>query len=415
MNQKLYPRWQFSEIKAMLQERRVLALVGARQSGKTTLAEELIAIGAIYRTLDDITLLEAAREDPQGFVHHGDELMIIDEVQRAPALLQAIKREVDQNKKVGRFLLAGSANIQALPGVNESLAGRISKIRLRTLTQAEVHGVDSHFLKRIFKLNINLQQKSTYNKQAYLELALQGGYPEAIMFTNIKQSHRWHRDYLDALLERDLQDIANIRRQQSIHELMYVLSAWSSKFIDISAIGSGLSITRETINTYINALEALYIIERLKPWSKTDYDRVSKQDKLFVSDTGLMSAVLGWQLQDVELNSDKNGKLLETFVHNQLAALVDTHQGILKMYHYRDREKREIDFIIENDGGDLMGIEVKAGSALTKSTFKHLIWFKENIAKTNNFIGVVFYTGEMPVSFGENLYALPISFLWEGK
>ncbi len=408
-----YDRWQYPIIKNALKTRRVLILAGARQCGKTTLAKDLASQNTIYRTLDDLTLLEAAQSDPHGFVHHNNELMIIDEIQRAPILLQAIKQEVDTNQNYGRFLLTGSANIQTLPGITESLAGRIRKIRLRPLAQGEIFNVEPNFIEKAFSETFKnkSQLNKGYDKHAYLSDAFCGGYPEARSL-GTKEMRRWHQDYLDALIERDLKDILNIKRQDSMKDLLHTLASWSSKFMDISSIGSGLSLSRPTIDSYINALEALYLVERVKPWSKTDYDRVSKQDKLFMTDTGLMTSLLKWNLDKIELDGEKNGKLLETFVFTQLSAILEAQDEIFNLYHYRDREQREIDFIIEREDGHILGIEVKAGSAVNKDSFKHLKWFKEKMAVHFPFTGIVFYTGDNTVSFGENMWAVPINEMW---
>ena len=181
--------------------------------------------------------------------------------------------------------------------------------------------------------------------------------------------------------------------------------------MDISAIGAGLSIRRPTTESYINALEALYIIERIRPWIRTDYERVGKQSKLFMTDSGLMTSILGWNLDQVELDPDRSGKLVETFLFNELAAQVDAGNGRYEMFHYRDREKREIDFIIERDDQALLGIEIKAGSTISGNDFQHLKWFQDNIAINKPFIGIVMYSGEHTGSMGEHLWAVPYSAL----
>jgi predicted AAA+ superfamily ATPase len=232
------------------------------------------------------------------------------------------------------------------------------------------------------------------------------------MLLNERERKKWHQGYMDALIERDLADIARIHRQDAMRELVAVLAAWSSKFIDITAIGSGLSIRRPTVESYINALEALYVVERVRPWIQTDYERVGKQSKLFMTDCGLMASVLGWHKNQVAIDSDRSGKLIETFVFNELSAQLDAGDGEYKMFHYRDREQREIDFLIEREGRELLGIEVKTGSAIKSSHFQHLRWFKENIAGDRPFVGIVLYSGENTGSMGDNLWAVPFGALW---
>ena len=190
------------------------------------------------------------------------------------------------------------------------------------------------------------------------------------------------------------------------------VEAWSSKFMDISGIGAGLAIRRPTIESYMNALETLYLVERVRPWTKTDYDRVGKQSKLFMADGGLMASILGWRIDQIRLDSDRSGKLVETFAFNELAAQVDADAFEYQLYHYRDREKREIDFIIEREDGALLGIEIKASSSVSKSDFKHLTWFQKNLAKEDQFVGIVLYSGEHIASFGNNLWAIPFGVLW---
>ena len=408
----LYQRWQRQLIERSIKNRRVLLQNGARQCGKTTLAKQLIAKNTLYRTLDDLAVRALAENDPHGFVQHPENSMLmIDEIQRAPQLLSAIKLVVDENTQPGQYLLTGSANIQALPSVQESLAGRITKIRLRPLTQGEIVGAKPTFIDRVFQGAIKIAYANYIDRKTILTLALRGGFPEAVKLSSDDRAE-WQRDYINALLERDLRDIAKITQQHDMQELVHTLAAWSGKFMDISAIGAGLSIRRPTIESYINALEALYIVERVYPWIRTDYERVGKQTKIYMTDSGTMSAILRYRFEQIELDADRSGKLIETFLFNELAALIDASNGKYQLFHYRDREKREIDFLIERDDQALLGIEIKAGSAIGDADFKHLKWFRDNIAKNRPFIGIVLYTGTQAGSMGKQLYAMPMSALW---
>lgn len=406
----IIPRWQSQSIKTAMKERRVLLLTGPRQCGKTTLVRKLSSNQVVYRTLDDVTLKEIAEADPAGFVAHDAGMLIIDEVQRVISLLPAIKKVVDEDNRPGQFLLTGSANIQTLPDVQESLAGRVAKIRLRTLTEGEIQRANPRFLHRCFEQNFTYKWR-TYSRDDVLEVAFRGGFPEIIRL----QGHarrRWHRDYISALLERDLKDIAQIRQHDVMHELVHVMAAWSSRFMDIAAIGAGLAIRRPTLESYINALEALYLLERVQAWTKTDYGRVGKQKKIFMTDSGLMSSILGWRLDQVRMDPDRAGKLVESFAFGELAALVDMSDGEYELYHYRDREKREIDFLVEREDGALLGIEIKCAASAKKDDFKHLAWFRDNIAEGRRFVGIVLYAGEHAGSFGNHLWAVPFGAVW---
>jgi predicted AAA+ superfamily ATPase len=257
----------------------------------------------------------------------------------------------------------------------------------------EVVGATPNFLQNAFQQKFHFSNTSL-SKQKIVEFAMKGGYPEAIGFSEIKEQRSWYRDYISALLERDLQDIINIRRKDAMFKLLDSLAAWSSTCINISSLGRGLSIQRTTISSYINALEALYVVDRVPPWTKTDYDRVGKQEKIFITDSGLMSAILKWNPQKVLQDGELNGKLIETFVYTQLASLVDVSDGEFELYHFRDREKHEIDFIIEDEQGACLGIEVKASATVKAESFKHLKWFKNTMSKVPNFVGIVLYIGD---------------------
>ena len=384
-----------------MSERRVLLLSGPRQSGKTTLARQLESDQTEYRTLDDETLREAAESDPQGFIKRSSDTLIIDEVQRVSSLLPAIKKAVDEDTRPGQYLLTGSANIQSLPTVRESLAGRIARIRLRPLAQGEMEKTAPRFIESAFSQSFS-RSHAYYDRDGLLELAFRGGFPEPMTLQG-RGRKRWHTDYIHAILERDLREIAKIHRKDAMRELVNIVAAWSGKFMDLSAIGSGLSIQRPTIESYINALETLYLVERVYPWTKTDYARVGKRSKLFMVDSGLMTSLLSWNMDRVRLDSDRSGKLVETFAFNEIMAQVDAGDGRYELFHYRDREKREIDFLIEGEDDGLLGIEIKAGSAVNKSSFNHMRWFQNNLVKSKAFIGIILYTGQFPASFGNNL------------
>lgn len=407
----MFKRWQEKSIKTALKNRRVVILSGSRQCGKTTTSKTIADKNSIYRTLDDATLLKAAQNDAQGFVKHAKGTMIIDEIQRVPELVTAIKKAVDEDTRYGQYLITGSVNLQTLPTVRESLAGRVKKIRLRPLTQGEILRNEPNIFERL--KTQNFINNTGYDKEKTSEIIFNGGYPEPLKIKNKREKTSWYKDYVDTIIEYDLKDISNIKRQNSLKNLLDIIASFSSKFIDKSKITSSLSLANQTLDSYLAILENTYLIDKVAPWLKTDYERVNKQSKYFMTDTGLMASLLKWKEDDLILDADKSGKIFETYVYNQLVTQVEYHNHEYELYHYRDREKREIDFIVEDDNNNIFGIEVKSGSTVSKEQFKHLKWFKNNLAGNKKFIGVVIYTGEHVVSFGENLYAVPINNLWE--
>jgi len=404
-------RFQEKNVKLALKIRRIVILSGARQTGKTTLMRQIAGKNMDYRSLDDVDFLTIATEDPKGFVKNSlAKTMAIDEIQKAPKLIPEIKMLVDKNNRNGQFLLTGSANLQTLPSVTESLAGRVKNIRLRPLIMSEISSSKPLFLEKAFNRNFPLKIEG-FGKSEILEIAFRGGYPEVVRLKKITEQREWHKDYLKTILEHDLRDIINIRRQNALKELLGILASWSAKYIDVSAIGSGLSLNKHTLESYINALTSLYLFEHIPPWLRTDYDRVGRRPKFYATDTGLMASILGWNIKEVLQNHDRSGKLVETFIFQEIAALVDLEGASL--YQYRDRENREIDFIVEREDGALLGIEVKAGHNVSREDFKHLEWFSKNILKgKNNFIGIVLYSGDRTIHFSENMLAVPTAALW---
>lgn len=407
---KILSRWQRQTIETAMEERRILLLVGPRQCGKTTLVSHLEWENTDYRTLDDETSRELAEISPVEFVSNEKGMLIIDEIQKFPKLLPVIKMVVDRNRKPGQFLLTGSANIQSLPAVRESLAGRVARIRLRPFTEGEIRNTGAGFLERAFEQDFG-EGWQNYDRGELIETALRGGYPEAVGLGD-RARRRWHEDYINALMERDLKYAARIRRQEAMRELVNTLAAWSSKFADLSSIGSGISIRRPTLESYVNTLEALFLVERVPPWSHTDYGRTGKRKKIFMTDSGLLSSMLRWHVDQVKRDPDRAGKLLESFAFSELASLVDVGNGKYRLYHYRDRDRREIDFLVERDDGAILGVEVKTGTTAGRNDFRHLRWFREKIAGDRPFVGIVLYSGKIAGSFGEGLWLLPFGAMW---
>lgn len=408
---KKYTRWVQRILERALDTRRVLIISGARQVGKTTLAKQAVTDNAIFRTLDDTALLSVALQDPQGFLEHDTKTLVIDEVQKAPQLLSAVKMVVDTSNAPGQFVLTGSSDVRSNPNIKESLAGRVKNIRLRGLTEGEILGVEPTFIRRLFTLDFPSQILGC-TKARVLNLALRGGYPEALRLEKNERKD-WYKDYLNALIEHDLKDIASIKNEDALRKIIKILAAWSSKYMDISGICAASGLSKPTLNEYIALIERLYICERVHPWVSADYDMVGRTDKIYMTDTGLMAATLGWHYDAVAFDADRYGKLIETFVFNELSAQIDLNNDCT-LHHYRDRRNREIDFIIENDQGDIAGVEVKGGSHVTGEDFKHLKWFKENLVKDRKFCGIVLYSGENTLRFGDDLYAVPIAALWAG-
>ena len=243
-------------------------------------------------------------------------------------------------------------------------------------------------------------------------MAFCGGYPEALRIKDPKERKEWHKDYLDSLIKKDLTDVEKIRRQDAIGDFVKILAAWSGKYMDKSKISTSLEVSRPTLDIYSNALESLFIFEQVIPWLKTDYDLAGKRSKIYITDTGLMTSLLNWKREDLILDPDRSGKLMETFVFQELAAQIDLDSDY-SLYQYRDAKKHEIDFIIEKENEGLAGIEVKAGRSVSRDDFAPQIWFRDNIIKGKKpYKPIVLYSGEDVLSFGDGKLAIPIAALW---
>ena len=401
-----YSRWVIDSVKEALGIFRVVAIYGARQCGKTTLARQLAIPGSEIRSLDNSAMCRVANEDPAGFISKKkSHLLIIDEVQKAPVLFPEIKLVVDENTEKGQYLLTGSANIRELPSVTESLAGRMGTIRLRPLAHGEIAGNEPTFLKRAFAGDFSATVEG-YSKADVLELAFAGGYGETLeMSSRVKKI--WFKSYLDSLLLHDIRELMDVRSYQILRKMMEALLGRSAKFVDATEFTSAFGIKHETFSRYISILKTLYLIDEVEAWHGTDYDGLGKRSKYFAADTGMMASLLDWNIDKVNFDSDRAGKIIETWVYQQLASQIDLNPDYT-ISQFRDKQKREIDFLITADDGNMLGVEVKSGSDVSKSDFKHLAWFRDNMSRDSAFIGIVLYTGATTLPFGKDLYAVPI-------
>ena len=410
-------RWAAQVLAEALSFQRSAVVVGARQCGKTTLVRHEMPVPSQYVTLDNDTTLKSAVEDPAYFVKTAKEkCLVIDEIQKAPRLISEIKMRIDEDNRIAQYVMTGSADYRKLPQTTDSLAGRSIFIRLRGMTEAEAQGKPPAFLKKAFDRDFpGLGECAPCSKKDLFELVLKGGYPQA---RTMPANARWRyfESYAQAQIQHDLAENWNLNRFRALQTLLEYAGIYSSKLLNVQELCSRLGTTRQTINNYLMALEAMYIIDRLPPWLHKDYDIGSKTPKLFMADTGLMAYLLnirhaGELLPDSYQPdiADISGKLVETWVYNQLAAEIDLYPG-WRISHLRNKNKQEIDFMVEGGRNKLIGIEVKSAESVSTEDFRHLKWFAKH-AK-HPFTGIVLYAGNQIGSFGDGCYALPYSALW---
>ncbi|PMR71993.1 ATP-binding protein [Billgrantia endophytica] len=388
----------------------VVCLLGPRQVGKTTLARG-IDPERTYLNLDDSTLLEAARQDPLGFVESLPERVILDEVQRAPELLLAIKSVVDRDRQPGRFLLTGSANLLLLPKAQDSLAGRMEVIYLHPLTEQEKRVSASTLLATLLegKLTPRMVPDSTPLSPT-AEILCQGGYPEP----NRRQSHRarqWYRQYLNAIVQRDVRDIAAIQDEDGMLRLMEMLAYRTASLLNVSNLSKELGMERATVTKYLGILERLLLVRQLPAWHRNHAKRLIKSPKLHLVDTGL-AAALGRLAPDQWLTeAERFGALLESHVVEQLVAQASWLDPELRFSHYRDKDQVEVDLVIER-GRELWGVEVKRAATVQAKDAAGLARLADQAGKGFSG-GMLIYSGRHCLKLQvPGCFAVPVGMLW---
>jgi predicted AAA+ superfamily ATPase len=406
---QLIERFAAGAIATALADTPAVMLIGPRQCGKTTLIQQFAGQGYVYITLDDDTVLGAARGDPAGFVR-GFDRAAIDEVQRAPELLRAIKLSVDGDRRAGRFILTGSANIPALPQVSESLAGRMEIVTLLPFSKAETEGNKPAFLKTAFAGKI-AKPGSTMIGVELVHAVLAGGYPEMLRRESAPRRRAWARDYVKAIVQRDVRDIAEVDKLDRLPLLLQVLAHHSGQLVNFTQIGGQLGIDDKTTRRYTGILEQLFLVHRLSPWFHNRLKRLVKTPKLHFLDSGLLAGMRGLTAEQVAKDRSTFGALLETFVFSEVMKQVTWSDESYSLSHYRDKDQDEVDILVEDERGALVAIEAKASATVYASDFKGI----RKVLKTcgdDLKLGVVLYDGTQIVPFGDRLFAAPISCVW---
>ena len=405
----MYERFIRNRLVESLTDTPAVLLVGPRRAGKTTLARSMSNGGRVYLTLDDQTTLEAARTDPTAFVR-GLDLAIIDEVQRAPDLMLAVKKAIDDDYRPGRFLLTGSANVMTLPRVADSLAGRMETIKLLPLSRSEVLGRRPTFLNAVFASHL-LKPKNAIIGKPLVDLTLIGGFPEAMMRPGGRRRQDWGRSYFTSVLTRDLRDIADVEKLTELPKFVRLLAEHTGQLVNYSELGKGIGVNYKTAQRYIGLLEQIFLVASLAPWHTNAIKRIVKTPKLHFLDSGLLATSRGLTADRLTHNRVVFGALLETFVFAEIMKLMTWSDIQLTVYHFRDQEKNEVDLVLERDDGMVAGIEIKANATVTASDFSGMKKLAEACGSKFAY-GVVLYDGDTVVPFGSKLVAAPLSCLW---
>ncbi|MCY3671738.1 MAG: ATP-binding protein [Alphaproteobacteria bacterium] len=406
----MYPRFIEGQVREALADTRVVLLCGPRQSGKTTLAQRIADKTIPFLTLDDATILSAASADPTGFLR-GFDRAVIDEIQRVPELILAIKASVDADPRPGRFLLTGSANLMTLPRVADSLAGRMGILRLLPLAQAELCGTrPPSFIDKAFAGEIPAARTPRVGDDL-VETVLAGGYPEAVARSGWRRRRNWHLDYIEAIVQRDIRDIARIDRLDSMSRLLHVLAEHSGQLVNYSGFGASLGMNHVTVQKYLSVFESLFLVRTLLSWHSNALKRLVKSPKLHFLDAGLLAAVKGLTPDRLHRDRTPFGPLLETFVLAELLKLSGWTGDRHTFSHFRDKQQNEVDIVIENGSGEIVGVEVKASATVSGKDFSGIRRLAAG-AGERFAAGFVLYDDEHAIPFGPRMAAVPVSALW---
>ncbi len=407
-----HPRFVEARLVEALADTPVILIHGPRQSGKTTLAQKVgESRGYAYFSFDDAVTLSAAQADPVGFVADLPERAVLDEVQRAPELFTAIKTAVDRRRTPGRFILTGSANVLLVPRLADSLAGRMEILRLHPLAQCELAGRRPRFIGTLLDSGFKLRRSERLGAVLIARVTA-GGYPAALAREAARRRTAWYRDYVEALVQRDVRDMARISTLDTLPRLLALVAGRTAQLFNASELAAPFQQSRPTIRDYITLLERVFLLDLLPPWHTNRASRLIKRPKLHVGDTGVACALLGLDASALARDRTLLGPLLETFVFQELRRQASFHETDIAFHHFRDKDGVEVDIVLERGAREVAGVEVKASATVTDRDFRGLR--KLAGAAGSRFVaGVVLYDGEATAGFGDGLYAVPIRSLWE--
>jgi predicted AAA+ superfamily ATPase len=410
----LYPRNIKIELLESVQNSPVLLITGARQTGKSTLAQGLFKSTSrpSYITLDDITSLGLAKTSPKMFLQGLDERVIIDEVQRAPELFLSIKEAVDKKRQAGNYILTGSSNVLTLPKLSDSLAGRMEIHTIWPLSQGELKGRQECFIDMLFQAE-KIPQVTTIKLPQLLDMLIKGGYPSALQRNTQKLRDNWFQGYLTSIVERDIRELSEIEKLTELPDLLSLIASRSGGTANLADLSRSLGLPYMTLKRYLSLLEAVYLVVPLNAWSNNLGKRLVKAPKLYINDSGLLCYLLHRDSKALQNDRSLLGLVFENFVFMELLKQVSWSAIRPRLYHFRTTDTRhEVDFVLESSDGRIVGIECKASANVDQNSFKGLRALAEQ-AGNKLHRGIVIYTGSNTLMFDENLFAIPVSALWE--
>ena len=412
MPSSFVPRRAASAVADAVADTRVILVSGARQVGKSTLVRQIAADRAAeWRDLDLPQDRQSALEDPVGFVAFED-LLVIDEIQRAPELLLAIKVAVDADPRPGRFLLTGSARLLGLRDLPDTLAGRMETIELWPFSQGEIDRTADGFIDAAFNLGPELHHDSAVGRGDYADRIVRGGLPEAVARADTRRRGRFFDSYVQNLIDRQVRQLGEIERTAQLNALLGLLASRSGQLVAAGSLESDLQISRPTVARYMSLLEEIFLIKRIPGWSRNLGTRATATPKLIFVDSGIAARLLSVDSHALRRPGAPFGPLLEGFVLSELARQLTWSTELAELYHYRDHNKVEVDIVLENRRRQVIGIEVKAASTIRAEDFAGLRRLADRLGD-DFLVGIALYTGNTTLPFGPRFRAMPVSAIWQ--
>jgi predicted AAA+ superfamily ATPase len=416
MHAGLLPRHAQRAVEQALADTRVVVVLGARQVGKSTLLEQVAATEAADRrilTFDDQAVRAAATTDPAGFIAGLKTPVALDEVQRVPEVMTEIKLRVDRDKSPGQFAITGSANLLEMKQVKESLAGRAEYLRLHPFSQGEVNGRRERFAPDLALGRFPEVVDAPVGRPAYADILAAGGYPEAQLRAPNRRA-RFFESYIDGIMDKDLATLGDVADRALVARLLSAIGATSAAELNVERLSKTMAAPATTLRRHVELLETLFLIRRLPAWSNNLLARSIKRPKVHVADTGLLAYLVGADASRIADDPDLGGMFFETFVAMELDRQISWLDDRPQLFHFRDREQREVDLVMEHRDGSVSAVEVKSAATVYERDFRGLAFLRDKLGQAFK-AGALLYTGASTVPFGDRLAAVPISGLWSGR
>jgi len=409
MPENLVTRWVMPQIAEAMGDTRVVFVMGARQAGKSTLVSQYAADHGLAPviTLDNQAVRDAAWADPTGFVAELPRPVVLDEVQRAPDVLLAIKEAVDRDTSPGQFLLTGSSNVRSNRKVKDALTGRMEILTLWPLAQAEVSRT-ANLVDALGAGQPPWVADAVVGPAAFASRVARGGFPEAVGRRG-RRRDRWFRDYVDTTLDRDLRDVSDALKLDEVPRLLRLAATQTAGLVNYANLADRLRLSQKTVQSYLELLETVFLVRRLPAWRPGLAAREVRAPKLHVVDTGLLLHLLGADESRLGPDPRITGPALENYVAMEIVKQIGSAQTDWRPYHYR-AGRDEVDMVLEARNGDVLGVEVKAGATPSPGDRRGLEKLRDAVGAPFK-AGVVVYSGRQTIPLGDRLWAVPVSAL----